>query len=76
METMSYTTFRNRLASALDKFNADHEPVLVTRQNGAPEPLRHQWSGYWSRRFTREHRLVYKVAKDEIRIAQCRFHYG
>jgi len=35
LETMSYTTFRNRLASVLDKVNADHEPVLVTRRNGA-----------------------------------------
>ncbi len=43
---------------------------------GAPEPLRHQWSGYWSRRITREHRLVYKVNEDAIRIAQCRYHYG
>jgi len=39
METMSYTTFRNHLASALDKVNADHEPVLVTRQNGNPAVL-------------------------------------
>jgi len=36
METMSYTTFRNHLASALDKVNANHTPVLVTRQNGDP----------------------------------------
>jgi len=39
METMSYTTFRNHLASALDKVNANHEPVLVTRQNGDPAVL-------------------------------------
>ncbi len=36
METMSYTTFRNHLASALDKVNANHTPVLITRQNGDP----------------------------------------
>ena len=42
---------------------------------GDPEPLRHQWSGYWSRRITREHRLVYKVNDEEILIAQCRYHY-
>jgi toxin YoeB len=28
---------------------------------GDPEPLKHQWSGYWSRRIDKEHRLVYKV---------------
>ena len=32
--------------------------------------------GYWSRRITDEHRLVYKVDGDEIRIASCRYHYG
>ncbi|HZL07108.1 MAG TPA: type II toxin-antitoxin system YoeB family toxin, partial [Coriobacteriia bacterium] len=31
--------------------------------------------GYWSRRITDEHRLIYKVVGDEIRIAACRFHY-
>ena len=42
---------------------------------GDPEPLRHNWSGYWSRRITREHRLVYKVVDDALWIAQCRYHY-
>ena len=42
---------------------------------GDPEPLKHNWKGYWSRRITREHRLVYKVEKDEFLIAQCRYHY-
>lgn len=43
---------------------------------GKPEPLRHDFAGYWSRRITDEHRLVYKVAGDDIRIAACRYHYG
>lgn len=44
---------------------------------GKPEPLnKHGFQGYWSRRITDEHRLVYKVAGDEIRIATCRYHYG
>ena len=42
---------------------------------GKPEPLKHNWSGYWSRRINREHRLVYKVTKETIYIAQCRYHY-
>lgn len=42
---------------------------------GDPEPLRHNWSGYWSRRIDREHRLVYKATEDEIIIVQCRYHY-
>jgi antitoxin YefM len=36
MDTMSYTAFRNDLASVLDKVNDDHKPVLITRQNGKP----------------------------------------
>jgi toxin YoeB len=42
---------------------------------GDPEPLRYNWSGYWSRRIDRQHRLVYKVDESSIKIAQCRFHY-
>lgn len=42
---------------------------------GDPEPLRHQWSGYWSRRIDREHRFVYKVTDDAVVIVQCRYHY-
>ena len=43
---------------------------------GKPEALKHGLSGYWSRRITDEHRLVYKCVGDEIRIAACRYHYG
>ena len=43
---------------------------------GKPEPLKHGFQGYWSRRITDEHRLVYKVVDDEVRIAACRYHYG
>lgn len=42
---------------------------------GDPEPLRHNWSGYWSRRIDREHRLVYKSKGKTIYIVQCRYHY-
>ena len=42
---------------------------------GDPEPLRHNWSGYWSRRIDKEHRLVYKATDDLLIIAQCRYHY-
>ena len=40
-----------------------------------PEPLKGNWQGYWSRRITLEHRLVYKVTADSIIIASCKFHY-
>ena len=42
---------------------------------GAPEPLKHNWSGYWSRRIDRAHRLVYKVTDETIIVVQCRYHY-
>jgi toxin YoeB len=42
---------------------------------GEPEPLKYNWSGYWSRRITLEHRIVYKVTDTSILIAQCRYHY-
>ncbi len=42
---------------------------------GKPEPLKFQYSGYWSRRIDAEHRLIYKVKDDEIHIVKCRFHY-
>ncbi|MBE9109638.1 Txe/YoeB family addiction module toxin [Nodosilinea sp. LEGE 07298] len=42
---------------------------------GKPEPLKHGLSGYWSRRITDEHRMVYKVDDDSVLIAQLRYHY-
>ena len=42
---------------------------------GKPEPLRHALSGYWSRRISSEHRMVYKVADGALLIAQLRYHY-
>jgi toxin YoeB len=46
---------------------------------GKPEPLKHALSGWWSRRITGEHRLVYRVSgKDDakqIEIVACRYHY-
>ncbi len=43
---------------------------------GKPEPLRHALQGYWSRRITGEHRIVYRISGDDVRIAQLRHHYS
>ena len=43
---------------------------------GKPEPLKHELRGYWSRRITDEHRLIYKVEADTQTIIACRHHYG
>jgi toxin YoeB len=46
---------------------------------GKPEPLKGEFAGWWSRRITQEHRLVYRVAgkanTQQLEIAQCRYHY-
>lgn len=57
-----------------------HELIKESTQHpfegiGKPEPLRHALSGYWSRRITEEHRMVYKVVGEDLLIAQFRYHY-
>lgn len=47
---------------------------------GKPEPLRGEFAGWWSRRITQEHRLIYRVegkkGQDQrLTIVQCRYHY-
>ncbi|MBN8943218.1 MAG: Txe/YoeB family addiction module toxin [Rhizobiales bacterium] len=70
-------------------FWQEHDPKLVQRINGLikeclrtpfagtgkPEPLRGSLAGWWSRRITKEHRLVYRPGEAGLLIAQCRYHY-
>ena len=46
---------------------------------GKPEPLRGDLAGWWSRRITGDHRLVYRVSgkgdSQQLEIAACRYHY-
>ena len=42
---------------------------------GDPEPLKENWSGYWSRRITSEHRMVYRQLDEILEIVSCRYHY-
>ena len=60
----------NRINSLITEIMRD--PFKGT---GKPKPLKWDWTGYWSRRITQEHRLVYKVLKDQIIIASCKYHY-
>ena len=48
------------------------EPFTGT---GKPEALKHQLKGYWSRRITHEHRLIYKVTETQIIVIACKYHY-
>ena len=43
---------------------------------GKPEPLKHEFKGYWSRRINEEHRLIYRVEEDFIKIISCKLHYS
>ena len=57
-----------------------HELIQDIQRNGnsgigKPEPLKHVLAGYWSRRIDQEHRLVYRVERHDILIAQMRYHY-
>ncbi len=42
---------------------------------GKPEPLKHSFAGYWSRRITDEHRMVYKIEDNALLLTQLRYHY-
>lgn len=42
---------------------------------GKPEPLKHQFAGFWSRRIDDEHRLVYAIVDGDVIVIQCRYHY-
>ena len=42
---------------------------------GKPEALKNNLSGFWSRRITEEHRIVYRMEDDDLIVAQCRGHY-
>jgi toxin YoeB len=43
---------------------------------GKPEPLKHLGGNVWSRRIDQEHRVVYSVEANAVRVLQCRYHYG
>lgn len=53
------------------------EEILSTPYygTGKPEALKHEFSGCWSRRIDKEHRLVYRVDGETVIILSCRFHY-
>ena len=61
----------------LNKINELIRDISRTPFSGKskPEPLKYKYQGFWSRRIDHEHRLIYQVKDDEIRIAKCRFHY-
>jgi toxin YoeB len=73
-----YVWWQSQDRRVLNRINLLIRDVILNGNEGIgkAEPLRHDFAGYWSRRITEQHRLVYKVVGDEVRIAACRYHYG
>jgi toxin YoeB len=63
-----------RMLERINKLIRDvqHEPFIGA---GKPEPLKHALTGFWSRRITDEHHMVYRILDDALEIVQLRFHY-
>lgn len=72
-----YLRWRSENQKVFKRINRLVEAIATDpfRGIGKPEALRHDLTGYWSRRITEEHRLVYKVAAKKIYIISCRYHY-
>ena len=73
----SYLYWQAYDKNILKKINAMIKEIMPAPFEGIgkPEPLRYELSGYWSRRITSEHRLVYKIAHDDLIILSTRYHY-
>lgn len=72
-----YTSWLRDDKKNLKKTNDLIKDIQLTpfEGKGKPEPLKYDLAGYWSRRINRDHRLVYTIERDEIRIISCRYHY-
>jgi len=72
-----YLYWQNTDKSMLKKVNSLIKEIerIPFEGSGKPEPLKHDFAGWWSRRINLEHRIVYKIDKDAIVILQCRYHY-
>jgi len=72
-----YLYWQQNDKAMLRKINALIKEIERTplEGSGKPEPLKHNLSGWWSRRITLEHRLIYRVDAATIVILQCRYHY-
>ena len=73
-----YQWFQERDKRLLKRINALIKECMRTpfEGTGKPEPLKNELHGLWSRRIDNEHRLVYKVEKDQLIDFNCRFHYA
>jgi len=77
----AWEDYQHRLQTDKKMIRRINELIKDTVRNhyegiGKPEPLKHTLAGFWSRRITDEHRLVYRIAARNLEIAQLRFHYA
>jgi toxin YoeB len=72
-----YLQWKEEDEKIFDKINTFIKEITRDpfRGTGKPEPLKGNWAGHWSRRITKEHRLIYKVYSDHVVIASCKYHY-
>ena len=72
-----YVSWQHEAPELVDKINTLITECLRTpfTGTGKPEPLKRDLQGYWSRRITREHRLVYRVDDEAVYILACKDHY-
>ncbi|MEU5808199.1 Txe/YoeB family addiction module toxin [Streptomyces sp. NPDC047718] len=72
-----YTYWATADPKVLKRINRMIKEIQRTPFEGAgkPEPLKENLSGWWSRRITDEHRLVYRIKDQAVEIAQARYHY-
>ncbi len=70
-----YTFWQTADPKMVNRINLLIKDILRDSGLGKPEPLKHAFRGYWSRRIDSEHRIVYKPVEGGILIAQLRYHY-
>lgn len=74
-----YIGWQQQDKKTLKKINSlikDIERNGQSADEGKPEPLRGDLSGFWSRRIDEKNRLVYRISGPNIEIASCKSHYG
>ncbi len=70
-----YTSWLRDDRRMLTRINRLISAIAGNDDLGKPELLKHDLSGFSSRRIDQEHRLIYRVDDDTILIVGCRYHY-
>ncbi len=72
-----YITWRKLDDDIVDRINTLLLDILRDpfKGIGKPEPLKGDYQGFWSRRITQAHRIIYRVKGDVIQVVKCYGHY-